>query len=80
MLAFEPRFIDQQPTLTVNRDSEMTTKQTGLSLAFGILWAMFMIWWSADYAVANVVIFAVMGVILGFLWTWFMKHFRYFKI
>ena len=55
----------------------MTTKQICISLAFGVFWTAFMIWWSADYAIANIVIFSVMGLILGFAWTWFMKWMGY---
>jgi hypothetical protein len=56
----------------------MTTGQIGISLAFAVCWTAFMIWWSADYTVPNIVIFSVMGVLLGFLWTWFMKRCGYF--
>jgi hypothetical protein len=56
----------------------MTTRQICISLTVGIFWAAFVIWWSADYSSANILILSVMGIIFGFAWTWFMKRLGYF--
>lgn len=57
----------------------MTARERAIALGFAIVWAAFMVWWSADYSAANIIIFSVMGVLLGFLWTWFMKRMGYFR-
>ena len=45
------------------------------SILFGLIWAAGMIWWSGDYQLANVAILCVIGVGVGFVWTWAMKKF-----
>ena len=49
-----------------------------ISVGFGLFWAAFMVWWSSDFSPVNITIFTVMGLILGFAWTWLMKRFGYF--
>ena len=57
----------------------MTRKDVAISLGFGLFWAAFMVWWSSDYSPVNIAIFTVMGLILGFAWTWVMKRWGYFR-
>jgi membrane associated rhomboid family serine protease len=42
------------------------------ALIFAALWTVFMVLWSGDYGVANIVILAVGGLITGFAWAWAM--------
>ena len=37
-------------------------------LAFAILWPAWMVWWSGDFAPANIIIMTVCGGIAGYLW------------
>ena len=38
------------------------------SIAFTVLWTGWMIWWSGDFHVANVIILAICGSVAGYLW------------
>jgi membrane associated rhomboid family serine protease len=42
------------------------------ALVFAVLWTIFMVLWSGDYGVVNVVILSVGGLIAGFAWAWAM--------
>jgi hypothetical protein len=42
------------------------------ALVFAALWTIFMVLWSGDYHIANVVILSVCGLIAGFAWAWAM--------
>jgi xanthine/uracil permease len=42
------------------------------ALAFAVFWTVFMVWWSGDYGIANIVILAVCGLIVGAVWAWAM--------
>ena len=42
------------------------------ALGFAAFWTAFMVWWSADTTVANVVILAVCGLLVGYFWVWAM--------
>ena len=48
------------------------------SVMFALLWSGWMIWSSGDFAVANIVIFAIMGAVVGYLWflgmRWFFRR------
>ena len=52
----------------------MTGKQIAVSVSFGLVWAAFMVWWSSDFSIAHIAILSVMGLIVGFAWTYFMKR------
>lgn len=49
-----------------------------IAICIGLFWAAFMVWWSADFSPVNITIFAVMGLVFGFAWTWFMRRAGYF--
>ena len=55
----------------------MTAKQVAIAVGFAVLWTLLSIWWSNDYTTANIAIFTVMGLILGFAWVWVMKRLGY---
>ena len=55
----------------------MTRKDIAISLAFAAFWAVFMIWWSSDQSLPNVIILSALSLAVGFGWTWFMKRFGY---
>lgn len=55
----------------------MTSKQIAMSVGFGLFWAAFMVWWSSDFSIAHIAILSVMGLLVGFAWTYFMKRFGY---
>jgi hypothetical protein len=38
------------------------------SVAFTVLWTAGMIWWSGDFAAANIIILTICGAIAGYLW------------
>ncbi len=42
------------------------------ALGFALFWTVGMVLWSADYAIANIVILAVCGVLAGYFWVWAM--------
>jgi membrane associated rhomboid family serine protease len=42
------------------------------ALAFAVFWTVFMVWWSGDYGITNIVILAVCGLIVGAVWAWAM--------
>ena len=50
-----------------------------IALGFAVFWSISMIWWSQDYTIVNIVIFSVMGLLVGFAWVWVMKRWGYFK-
>jgi hypothetical protein len=45
------------------------------SIFFAVFWSLGMIWWSGDYRVANFVMFAITGSLVGLAWFWWMKRF-----
>jgi hypothetical protein len=47
------------------------------SALFAVLWAGWMVWWSGDFAVVNIVILTVCGAIAG--WLWFLAMRWYFR-
>lgn len=57
----------------------MPAKQVALALGFAVFWTLISIWWSNDYTTANIVIFTVMGLIVGFAWVWVMRRFGYIR-
>jgi NhaP-type Na+/H+ or K+/H+ antiporter len=42
------------------------------ALGFALFWSVFMVVWSGDYGIANIVIFAVCGLLVGYFWVWAM--------
>ncbi len=38
------------------------------SIAFAVLWTLWMVWWSGVYDAVNITILAVCGLIAGHLW------------
>ena len=38
------------------------------SIAFAVLWTAWMIWWSGNLALANIIIVAICGAVAGYLW------------
>jgi formate hydrogenlyase subunit 3/multisubunit Na+/H+ antiporter MnhD subunit len=42
------------------------------ALGFALFWSTFMVLWSGDYGIANIVILAVCGVLAGYFWVWAM--------
>ena len=67
------------PTKPIELGEPMIRKQVAISVAFAAFWAVFMIWWNNDYSVVNIIIFSVMGLILGFAWMWVMSRLGYFR-
>ena len=57
----------------------MTRMDIAIALGFAVFWSISMIWWSQDYTIVNIVIFSVMGLLVGFAWVWVMKRWGYFK-
>ena len=57
----------------------MTAKQIAISIGFATFWAFSMIWWSSDRSIPNIVILSVLGIVVGFAWTWLMKRFGYIR-
>ena len=57
----------------------MTRMDIAIALGFAVFWSIFMIWWSQDYTIVNIVIFSVMGLLVRFAWVWVMKRWGYFK-
>ena len=57
----------------------MSRMDVVIALGFAVFWSVFMIWWSHDYTIVNIIIFSVMGLILGFAWVWVMKRWGYFR-
>ena len=47
------------------------------SVMFAVLWASWMVWWSGNFAIANIVILAICGGIAG--WLWFLAMRWYFR-
>ena len=47
------------------------------SVLFAILWAVWMIWWSGNFGIVNIVIFTIGGAIAG--WLWFLAMRWYFR-
>jgi hypothetical protein len=45
------------------------------SIAFAVLWTVFMLWWNAPMDTAKVVILAISGALAGVLWYWGMRRF-----
>ena len=47
------------------------------SLLFAVLWTVFMIVWSGDFAIVNIVVMTLAGAIGGVLWFFAMRwYFR----
>ncbi len=40
------------------------------SIAFAVLWTLWMLWWSAPLALAQTVILLAAGAVAGILWHW----------
>ena len=57
----------------------MTRIEVAISFAFAAFWAVFMIWSSTERSLANIIILSVMGLAVGFSWTWVMKRFGFMK-
>ena len=50
------------------------------AIFFGVFWTAGMVWWTAAYDPAHVVILAVAGALAAWLWHWMMgKYFRWFE-
>ena len=47
------------------------------SIAFALLWTVWMVWWSGEFAVANIVILTACGAMAG--WLWFLAMRWYFR-
>ena len=43
-----------------------------IALGFALFWSSFMVLWSGDTSVANIVILVVCGVLVGYFWVWAM--------
>jgi hypothetical protein len=41
--------------------------------AFAVLWTGWMIWWSGDFAPANIIILTICGALAGYLWYRLMR-------
>ena len=51
------------------------------SIAFTVLWASWMIWWSGIYHPVNVIILSICGAVAGYLWYRAMRwSFRRMKL
>lgn len=57
----------------------MTRKDVAISLAFAAAWSVLTIWWSDDRSLAYIIILSIVGLAVGFGWTWAMKRFGYIK-
>ncbi len=44
------------------------------AIGFAVFWSIFMLWWSADYTIVNVVILSVCGLLVGYTWVWTMGY------
>jgi hypothetical protein len=54
-------------------------RQILATMLFAVFWTGFMIWWSGDTGIANVVILSVCGVMVAAAWAFAMKRFGYWS-
>jgi hypothetical protein len=52
-----------------------TTSLKWSAILFAVLWTVWMVWWSASVQPANVIIFAICGVLVGYFWYRGMRRF-----
>jgi hypothetical protein len=45
-------------------------------ISFAVLWTTFMIYWSGDYSIVNILIFTICGAGAGYLWYWLMGKYQ----
>jgi glycopeptide antibiotics resistance protein len=45
------------------------------AIAFTLLWSGWMLWWSGEYDLGNIIILAVCGAIAGYVWYRVMRWF-----
>ncbi|SDJ35634.1 MULTISPECIES: hypothetical protein [Bradyrhizobium] len=51
------------------------------SIAFAVLWAGWMLWWSGTFTPANIIILSVCGAVVGYFWYRAMRwSFRWMKL
>jgi hypothetical protein len=50
-----------------------------IALGFAVFWTVFMVWWSADYDIVNILILSVGGLIVGYTWVWAMGRIQRWK-
>jgi NhaP-type Na+/H+ or K+/H+ antiporter len=43
-----------------------------IALGFALFWSTFMVLWSGDYGIVNIVILVACGLLVGYLWVWAM--------
>jgi hypothetical protein len=43
-----------------------------IALGFAFFWIVFMVLWSGEYSVVNIVILTVCGLLAGYFWVWAM--------
>jgi hypothetical protein len=57
----------------MNMQSQMSLKWS--AIVFAVLWTVWMVWWSGSVQLANVVILAICGVMVGYFWYLGMRWF-----
>ncbi|MFN3349379.1 hypothetical protein [Pseudorhodoplanes sp.] len=55
----------------------MTARRIFAIALYAAFWTGFMIWWSGDTGIANIVILSICGVIVATVWAWAMQRFGY---
>jgi len=53
----------------------MTARQLAQTALAAVLWTAFMIWWTADYRTAHIVILSVTGIVVAAIWAWSNKRY-----
>jgi len=49
------------------------------AMGFAAFWTIFMIWWSGEYDIGNIVILSVCGLLVGYAWVWAMGRIQRWK-
>jgi hypothetical protein len=51
---------------------DMLLRRHPTAIGFAVIWSLWMVWWSADYSLPNILILSVTGLCVGYSWVWAM--------